>query len=751
MYNMNFSIVLITKNEEKTLPRLMESLTDYRNKGGEIVICDTGSTDKTVEVAKYYGCKVEEVGEKFIKIIDEETAKKINERFVIDGEEPIVKAGNRLFDFASARNYVSSLASNDMICTLDADEAYTRFDIDKINELIEQGFEQFEYQFVYAHDVYGKPAIQFVQSKFFDRRKVKWEGVVHEVLMGNAKRLLLGPEIIMLEHWQEQGKDHRGNYLVGLALDCFENQNKDRQSHYLARELLWTGRPRSAIKEFERHIAMNGWQAEKAQSMIFIGDAYGMINQPEKQVEWYNRAFYNDSNRREALIKLARFYKHQNNYHAVCVYAKASLEIPWTDYYANDKKMYEDEPYALLYWAYGWLGDIQNAQKHILKALEYSPCNPEYLRDTQFYFEYGANNVDGWMTFPELKFLYESSKNHKVIAELGSWKGRSTHALLTGTKGVITAIDTWEGSQDKGDATNEQAKKDDIYEIFRENTKEFENLNAIKGRGSEVVKNFADKTFDMVFIDAGHTYEEVKEDIENWLPKAKMLISGHDYYPRVWDGVVKAVDEKFGKPDGVAGTIWYKYLVPRVTFIIPTLGRPEGLKRCLDSIANLNYPKELIQTIVLDGEGTVPEKVEKGLWQATGEYIVYGSNDCEFTPDSLYIALQEKKGLVAFNTGYVGPDEGNICEHFIISKDLIRKLNGQIFDTEFHHIGVDNLLWNQAKKLNEAVRCNDAVVHHHHFSQNPEREGFEMDEVYKKGYANAEEDRKLLAKKLKEL
>ena len=40
------------------------------------------------------------------------------------------------------------------------------------------------------------------------------------------------------------------------------------------------------------------------------------------------------------------------------------------------------------------------------------------------------------------------------------------------------------------------------------------------------------------------------------IPKAKKIICGHDYSP-VWKDVMRAVDEKFGKPDGVAGSIWW--------------------------------------------------------------------------------------------------------------------------------------------------------------------------------------------------
>ena len=280
---------------------------------------------------------------------------------------------------------------------------------------------------------------------------------------------------------------------------------------------------------------------------------------------------------------------------------------------------------------------------------------------------------------------------------------------------------------------------------FQENTKEFNNITVNRGRGEDKASEYADGRFDVVFIDAGHTYEEVKQDIIQWKPKAKMIIAGHDYYPGVWDGVVKAVDEAFGKPDGVAGTIWYKYLVPKVSIIIPHLGREEGLKRCLESIDRLNYPKELIEVIVVRGEGTVPEKVERGFKMSTGKKIVYAANDMIFHPDCLIEAVNIG-GLVAFNSGPLSFDEGNICEHFMIDREMVDDLDGGIFCQEFHHCGVDNYLWAQAEKMGLAYREEKAQVIHEHFSK-----GAEYDEVYQKGWSKVEEDRELLKKKLAKL
>jgi glycosyltransferase involved in cell wall biosynthesis len=567
-----FSVAVIARNESETLPRLVNSLKEFQRMGGEILVLDTGSTDNTIEVAKGLGCIVYPVGNMFLRQID--NADDINKFFITNNELPIVKNGDTLFDFASARNYIAEKCSNDIIAMPDCDEIFTKFNIQKLNEVIEQGTQQLEYNFVYSHDKFGNEVIKFLHSKFYDRRVLKWVGIIHEVLHGDAKRQFLDESFIKLEHFQNP-KTNRGGYLKGLALDCFLNKSNDRNSHYLARELMWTGRYRSAIKEFERHISMNGWVPEKAQSYIFIGDCYLYLNDYTKAFDYYNKAIFVDGSRREAYIKIARLFKYLNNPTMVKVYALTAMNIPWHPFYANDMSHYTNEPHELLYWAYGWLGDIENAKHHIMKAWEYKPGNETYLRDINFYFG-----------------------------------------------------------------------------------------------------------------------------------------------------------------------------LPFVSIIIPNLGRPDGLLKCLESIDKLDYPKELIQTIIINGEETVPNKVAKGLKQALGEYIVYAANDMEFYPDSLKKAIQEgkqyNKRLIAFDSG-VRNDKGYICEHFIIKKDLIPVIGGQIFDTDFFHVGVDDLLWAKCTKLNESM-VSSAKILHNHFSRIGS--GIEPDEVNHRAFAHVESDRKLLELKL---
>ena len=718
-----FTVYLIAKNEVDVLPRCINSLTEFMANDGEVILLDTGSTDKTVEVAKALGVKVYEVGEKFITTITGDLAKRINKQFVVGDEKEVVKAGDKLFDFAASRNYIANLASTDMVLHIDADEVFTRLDFNAINKFIEEGYRAFENHFVFAHDEYNNPVVQFVQARLYDRTVINYSGIVHEVLTTTVavKRTLLSKDVLMIDHYQVAGKEHRRGYLTGLALDCYQNPTKDRQSHYFAREMMYAKRHRSAIKEFERHITLNGWNLEAAQSMIYIGNTYGYLNEPHKQAEWYYKSFHFNSERRDALIKLAEFYKWNGNHKASIAYAKAALEIPYTDYYANTANYYKEYPHELLYFAYGWTGRIKEAQEHILKALEFSPYNPIYLRDTQFYFEYPNPPIEGWMKFDELQFLYNNAKKFNSVIEVGSWKGRSTHALCSGCKGEVVAIDHFEGSKAEPDA-HAQAKDDKVYNEFLNNMKDFKHLQVDRNASLIASENYDDNCADMVFIDAGHTYEEVKEDIKIWKNKARFLLCGHDYSEQLWPDVKRAVDEELNI-DGVAGTIWYKFMnMPKVSIVIPSLGRPDKLQNCLDAIKeNANYEnyEVIVEYDSFENRQGAPKTFKKGVEKSKGELVMFLGNDCVPKENFLINAVRamyitfgkEMDGLVALNDGYWN---GEMATHWLASKKLLPYLGGEFFHTGYYHTGCDNELTGRCKKLGKYVYAEDAKLYHDH-------------------------------------
>ena len=153
---------------------------------------------------------------------------------------------------------------------------------------------------------------------------------------------------------------------------------------------------------------------------------------------------------------------------------------------------------------------------------------------------------ENWFTYPNVYIgMVNNSRPNGILVELGAWKGRSSRFLVSKAREKSPDIsihieDTWQGSPEH----TEEAKKG-IYEKFIENMKAFEgSYIAHKMTTNEAASLFEDGSLDGVFIDADHTYEAVKRDIQNWMPKVREggILAGHDYVS-TWPGVMRAVDE----------------------------------------------------------------------------------------------------------------------------------------------------------------------------------------------------------------
>lgn len=739
-----FSVVLIARNESQTLPHAIESLKEFMARGGDVNVVDTGSTDGTAELARSLGCRVKEVGEIFRHTITQNEADAINSRFVVENEAPVLRAGESYFDFASARNESNAMADCDMVCTMDCDEVITKLDIDIIDQYIRDGFTQFEYNFVFSHAPDGSELVKFIQSKFYSRVHNQWVGIIHEMVTNKdsnnpSKIKLLEEHEFKLEHWQNEATNRTG-YLRGLAIDCFNHQEKDRNSHYFARELWWTGRPWSAAKEFKRHIDMNGWPAEKAESMLFLADIYGAMEKPEEQLAWCHKALDTEPNRREPLLKLAQIYQRRNMPVPANYYATAALELPWYPFYGANVKFYTNEPHEILFWAKSWLNDMDGARKHLLKCLEYQRENPIYLAATGFFFGYQSPDIKGWFSYPEQLFLYKAGKLMETFVELGSWKGKSTHALLSSGCPKVVAIDHWKGSEFEPEA-HVEAKSGSVFEEFKKNVGHFENLDYMNANINDAVKLFPDKSVDAVFIDAGHTYEEVKNDIRKWKGKAKILLCGHDYCAG-WPGVIQAVDEELGGPDEVHDTLWVKWInKPKVSICIPTLGRPEKLHRLLETIKQ-NAGYDNYEIIVKADEMPpnnvgAPKMLKKCVDESTGELVMFLGNDVIPKPNFLREAVWEMirrfpdlDGMVGLNDNYW--QEQHVAPHFLISKKLLPHLEGEFFHTGYNHTGCDNELRARVEMIGKYTFGRKAEIFHDHPMMAGSRA--EMDGLYEQAY-----------------
>lgn len=177
-----------------------------------------------------------------------------------------------------------------------------------------------------------------------------------------------------------------------------------------------------------------------------------------------------------------------------------------------------------------------------------------------------ALEYNGYMSESELKWLAKEAKVRKVIIEVGSWHGRSTRALGDNACGVVYAVDHFGGSKSEvatGHASAQWENGDHAFMEFCDNNLDLiQRGKIIPLRGSSVsmakMLKRNDVKADMIFIDAGHDYEEVKEDIEHWkdLLNDNGILCGHDI--QAWAGVGQAVEEELHQfYVGQHTTIWY--------------------------------------------------------------------------------------------------------------------------------------------------------------------------------------------------
>lgn len=162
-------------------------------------------------------------------------------------------------------------------------------------------------------------------------------------------------------------------------------------------------------------------------------------------------------------------------------------------------------------------------------------------------------NTNACFNYPEFYDKISKNEDYKTFVELGSFKGHSiihlAQALNNRNNINIFAIDAWDEDNNTSAVNNNMHEVPQIHGIYKQNIKNANLRNKptdIKSLSWDAARSFIDKSVDFLFIDAGHSYEDVKKDLHAWLPKMKKgsTISGHDYYNPC--GVKQAVDEEFG-------------------------------------------------------------------------------------------------------------------------------------------------------------------------------------------------------------
>ena len=174
--------------------------------------------------------------------------------------------------------------------------------------------------------------------------------------------------------------------------------------------------------------------------------------------------------------------------------------------------------------------------------------------------EHFYQNIPGWFSYEYVyKDIVEQAEGDSLFVEIGSYKGKSTafmavEIINSGKNIKFECIDPMELM---GAYLNMPQDEKDGYssEEFHQRLKPVENHYKLHQMTSdEAVHLYDDNSIDFLLIDGDHSYEGVKKDIINYLPKMRSggLIVGDDAYdPEIQRALNDAARHLYPENNGI--------------------------------------------------------------------------------------------------------------------------------------------------------------------------------------------------------
>ena len=333
---MKVAIYSIALNEEK----FVESWFNSAKEADYLLIADTGSTDKTVELARSLGINV-------------------------------VNITISPWRFENARNASLALIPSDIdyCIALDLDEVILPGWREELEKAHEQNWTRPRYKYTWNWNEDGSPGLQYGGDKIHSRNGYRWKHPVHEVIITDRIQETQGWTNLQIHHHADSTKS-RGGYLPLLKLSVEEDPGNDRNAYYYARELYYYGFYEDAAKEFKRHLALPTalWKAERSNSMRYLSKV-----EPEFAEKWLIDSINESPGRREPIVELAEYYYKQQNWKQSLLYAEKALEIKDRPLeYLSESHAWGWAPYDYAAIASYRLGEYKKALQYGELAIEQS-------------------------------------------------------------------------------------------------------------------------------------------------------------------------------------------------------------------------------------------------------------------------------------------------------------------------------------------------------------------------------------------
>lgn len=343
------SLCMIVKDEEATLWNCLNSVKDIAD---EIIIVDTGSTDRSREIASEFTDK----------IYDFEWV------------------GN----FEPARNFSFKHATMDYILWLDADDVIMEEDQKKFLELkkeLDPSVDSVSMIYNYGFDEYGNVTLSFRRNRLVKRAKnFQWEGDCHVYLVVSGNIL---DSDICVSH-------KRVHHSTGRNLAIYEKRLKNgdefspRDYYYYGNELNENGLYERAMNAYETFLEMEGgWKEDKIAACSRLADCYGKMGMFDEQKKVLYKSFEYDVPRPEACCRLGTILSNEQNYESAVVWFERAIDYePNKGNWGFTYKAYSTwVPHQNLCKCHYYLKNFEKSYEHNEIARKYRPEDPGILHN----------------------------------------------------------------------------------------------------------------------------------------------------------------------------------------------------------------------------------------------------------------------------------------------------------------------------------------------------------------------------------
>ncbi len=340
----SISLCMIVKNEEKDLPQCLNSVKELVD---EIIIVDTGSVDKTKEVASQFT--------------------------------------NKIFDFewvdnfSTARNFSLTKATKDWILILDADEIISKEDFVKIKSLIEDedvsavSLTQRNYtndpsreNFTFTGGDFLGYSDSIIVRLFKSGLDVRFTGRIHEVVepLLKEKSLSILHSAIPIHHYKENKSIEDRISKLRMYGDLLkkkveEEENNPKAYHELGILLKMEGKFSDAVQLFARAIEL---KPEFAEAEYSLGVCHNNLKNYDSAIAFFLRLLDRRPNYANAYFSMGVSYISLLEYQKGIDVIEQGLTI-------------KEDIHALtnLAAAYEKLGNLGKAEKILSELLQKAP------------------------------------------------------------------------------------------------------------------------------------------------------------------------------------------------------------------------------------------------------------------------------------------------------------------------------------------------------------------------------------------